>query len=46
MSAEADNPKALRFYKKFGFQREGRFRKRGKRGNKCVDVIPLAKLLG
>jgi len=44
LTAEADNKKALRFYRKHGFRKEGRLRKGSKRKTGCVDLIALAKL--
>ena len=43
--AEVDNKKAIAFYKKFGFVKEGRLRKSFKRTNGYVDQIVMSKLL-
>lgn len=48
LHAEADNPKALRFYEKLGFVAEGRLRKFYKRAAdpEPVDEIAMGLLLG
>ena len=42
--AEVDNKKALAFYKKFGFVKEGSLRKSFKRATGYVDQVMLAKV--
>ena len=43
--AEVDNKKALDFYKKFGFVKEGRLKKSFKMAAGFVDQVIMAKLL-
>ena len=44
---EADNPRALAFYRKLGFEQEGRLRAAYKRAHQAeyVDEILMARLL-
>ena len=42
--AEVDNKKALAFYKKFGFVKEGRLKKSFKRAIGYVDQVIMAKI--
>ena len=48
LTVEADNPRALSFYRKQGFEEEGRMRAAYKRAadNHFTDEILMAKLLG
>ena len=47
LMVEADNPRAFAFYRKLGFEQEGRLRAAYKRANEpdYVDEILMARLL-
>jgi RimJ/RimL family protein N-acetyltransferase len=47
LMVEADNPRAFAFYRKLGFEQEGRLRAAYKRANELdfVDELLMARLL-